>query len=76
MAKVGVRDGLEVAVAPLTVMTIHISPVVKHIHPKLCPAYGMTCYKCNAKNHFANVCRSGSGSRCTSHSKDFPKVPW
>ena len=33
MAKVGVRDGLEVAVTPLTVMTIHVSTVVKQIHP-------------------------------------------
>ena len=33
MAKVGVRDGLEVAVTPLTVMTIHVSTGVKHIHP-------------------------------------------
>ena len=33
MAKVGVRDSLEVAVTPLTIMTIHVSTVVKHIHP-------------------------------------------
>ena len=31
-------------------------------HPsKSCPACGMTCYKCNAKNNFTSVCRSGSG---------------
>ena len=41
--------------------------------PKLCPAYGMTCYKCNAKNHFSNVCRSGSDNRSTSHPRDFQK---
>ena len=41
--------------------------------PKSCPAYGMTCYKCNTKNHFANVCRSGSGNRSTSHSRDCQK---
>ena len=28
MEKVGVRDGLEVAVTPLTVVTIHVSTVV------------------------------------------------
>ena len=33
----------------------------------------MKCYKCNAKNHFANVCRSGSGNRSTSHSREFQK---
>ena len=33
----------------------------------------MTCYKCNAKNQFANVCRSGSGNRSTSCSRDFKK---
>ena len=33
----------------------------------------MTCYKCNAKNHFTNVCRSGSGNRSTSYSRDFQK---
>ena len=41
--------------------------------PKLCPAYCMTCYKCNAKNHFVNICRSGSGNRSTSHPRDFQK---
>ena len=41
--------------------------------PKSCPAYGMTCYKCNAKNHFANVCKSGSSNRSTSCSRDFQK---
>ena len=41
--------------------------------PKSCPTYGMTCYKCNAKNHFTNVCRSGSGNRHTSHPRDFKK---
>ena len=41
--------------------------------PKSCPAYGMTCYKCNAKDHFANVCRSGSGNRSTSCPRDFQK---
>ena len=25
--------------------------------PNSSPAYGMTCYKCNAKNHFTSVCR-------------------
>ena len=33
MAKVGVRDGLEVAATPLTIMIMHVSIVVKHIHP-------------------------------------------
>ena len=73
MAKVGVRDSLEVAVTPLTVMPIHVSTAVKHIHPSHAMLYGMTCYKCNAKNHFANVCRSGSSNRSTSHSRDLQK---
>ena len=43
-------------------------------HPtKSCPTYGMTCYKCNAKNHFTSVCRSGSSNRNTSHPRDFKK---
>ena len=33
----------------------------------------MTCYKCNAKNQFANVCRSGSGNRNMSYPSDFKK---
>ena len=33
MAKVEVRDDQEAAVTPLTVMTMHIRTVVKHIHP-------------------------------------------
>ena len=41
--------------------------------PKSCPAYGMTRYKCNAKNHFTNVCRSGSGNTNSSHPRDFKK---
>ena len=32
-AKVEVRDDLEAAVAPLTIMIMHVSTVVKHIHP-------------------------------------------
>ena len=33
MAKVEVRDDLEVAVTPLTIMIMYVSTVVKHIHP-------------------------------------------
>ena len=33
MAKVEVRDSLEATVTPLTVMIMHVSTLVKHIHP-------------------------------------------
>ena len=35
-----------------------------------CPAYGVTCYKCNGRNHYSSVCKSKSMHAVTSKHRE------